>query len=253
MTDIDRDQLNVLVIDDDPDVRRLLTEIVLRKEHQAIAVASAEEGLELLPSWTFQVAFIDQHLPGMEGLLLGEYLRRNNPHMMIAIVTGQPDRQLERRSKAMAIRVIAKPFNVQQIFSILDEFETEVRCRQERRECRGDDDFAPPFSRYAEEITAAYDVPGVPGRIEERLVQSIKRCLSDLRSVSRYSERDRVVALSGLLAARVLGLSLPRGQSGLTLEEEYDELMLSRGRRTEFSERRTSVPPPPRPSEPPES
>lgn len=252
MTDIHHDQLNVLIIDDDPDVRRLLTDLVLRREHQAIAVASAEEGLELLPTWTFQVAFLDQHLPGMEGLLLGEYLRRNNPHMMIALVTGQPDRQLERRSKTLNIRLIAKPFDVQEIFSLLDEFKAEALSRQERRQHRVDDDFAPPIARYAEEISAAFDVPGVPGRIEERLVQSIKRCLSDLRSVNRYSERDRVVALCGLLAARVLGLTLPKGQSGLSLEEEYDDLMVSRGRRTEFRERRTSVPPP-RPSEPPET
>jgi CheY-like chemotaxis protein len=251
MTATDSDQLNVLVIDDDPDVRRLLTEIVLRKEHQVIAVASAEEGLELLPTWTFEVAFIDHHLPGMDGLLLGGYLRRNNPRMLIALITGQPDRQLERRSKAMAIRLIPKPFDVQQIFELLDEFKEEALGRQARRLVKRDEDFAPPIARYADEIAAAYDVPGVPGRIEERIVQSIKRCLSDLRSVNRYTERDRVVALAGLLAARVLGLSLPRGQSGLTLEEEYDDLMAGHGRRTEFSERRTSAPPPPRPSEPP--
>jgi CheY-like chemotaxis protein len=252
MTDAtDHEQLNVLVIDDDPDVRRLLTDIILRKEHQTIAVASAEEGLELLPTWTFQVAFIDQHLPGMDGLLLGEYLRRNNPYMLIAMVTGQPERQLERRSKSLGIRVIPKPFHVQQIFDLLDDFAADALARQDRRRERGEDDFAPPIARFADEIGAAFEIPRVPSRIEERLAQSIKRCLSDLRSVNRYSERDRVVALAGLLAARVLGVAFSRNADGLTLEEEYDEIMLGRGRRTEFQERRTSIPPPAHPSEPP--
>jgi hypothetical protein len=32
----------------------------------------------------------------------------------------------------------------------------------------------------------------------------------------------------------VLGVSLPRAKSGMTLFEEYDRLMLERGRRPEF-------------------
>jgi hypothetical protein len=37
-----------------------------------------------------------------------------------------------------------------------------------------------------------------------------------------------------LLTARVLGVNLPRAKSGITLFEEYDRLMLERGRRPEF-------------------
>jgi hypothetical protein len=77
-------------------------------------------------------------------------------------------------------------------------------------------------------------MPGVPERIQSRLVTTIKRCLNDLRSVGRYTERDRVLALSGLLTARVLGIDLPRVPSGRTPYEEYDELMRLHGRRTEF-------------------
>ena len=79
-----------------------------------------------------------------------------------------------------------------------------------------------------------FGIPKVPGRITERLVGTLKRSLANLRSVSRYNERDRVVALSGLLTARVLDVDLPRTSTGLTLYEEYDRLMQSHGRRTEF-------------------
>ena len=58
--------------------------------------------------------------------------------------------------------------------------------------------------------------------------------MNNLESASRYTERDRVLALSGLLTARVLGLAVPKTKSGLTLFEEYDRVMLERGRRTEF-------------------
>src|SRR5215510_14461459 len=93
------DQVNILVIDDVSALRGLLVDIITRRGHQAVPAASAEEGLELLPFWTFQVAFIDQKLPGMEGLVLGEYLRRNNPDMTIALVTGEQDTRLPRLAK----------------------------------------------------------------------------------------------------------------------------------------------------------
>lgn len=230
------DQLNVLVIDDDPDVRNLLVEIINRREHQAIAVESAEEGLELLPFWTFQVAFLDQQLPGMEGLLLGEYLRRNNKDMMIALVTGQADKQLEKRSRQHSIRFLAKPFKVQDIFNILDEYINGAAERAELRRNQHDTDYCPPIAEYVEELTDCYGIPNVPNRVEDRIVQTLKRALNELRSDSRYTERDRVIALSGLLAAKVLSINLPKSSQGLSMYEEYDELMRSHGRRPEFEQ-----------------
>ena len=228
------DVLNVLVIDDDESIRRLIVEIVGRQEHQAVPASNAEEGLKLLPFWTFQVAFIDQRLPGMDGLVLGEYLRRNNPDMTVALVTGEGDARLERRSRDLSITYIKKPFEVREILDVIDAYVAGAREREARRLNREDEDFAPPIARHANELAEAFTMPGVPSRIEDRLVETIKRCLSDLRTVGRYTERDRVLALSGLLAARVLGVRLPRAPSGRTYFEEYDALMRQHGRRPEF-------------------
>src|SRR5688572_19886173 len=96
---MEREQLNVLVVDDDPNMRDLLAEVIHRSEHQVVTAESAEEAMQLLPYWTFQVAFLDQNLPGMEGLLIGEFLRKNNPDMMLALVTGDDDRRLQKKSK----------------------------------------------------------------------------------------------------------------------------------------------------------
>ena len=51
-------QLNVLVIDDNADVRELLVEVISRYDHQVVPASSAEEALALLPYWTFEVAFL---------------------------------------------------------------------------------------------------------------------------------------------------------------------------------------------------
>ncbi len=231
----DGDQLNVLVVDDDPAMRELLAEIIHRDGHQTIAAESAEKALEILPLWTFQIAFLDHNLPGMEGLLLGEYLRRSNPDAIIALVTGDDDPRVEQRTRELGVVFIAKPFDNARIRRVIEEYVERAKERALARERREDPDFEPPIGRFAAELPDCYGIPKVPDRISDRLSGTVQRCLTNLRSVSRYSERDRVIALSGLLTARVLGVDLPRASSGLTLYEEYDRLMQHHGRRTEFS------------------
>lgn len=235
MSDNVADQLNILVVDDESASLNLIVDIVTRENHQAVPASSAEEILKLLPFWTFQAAFIDHHLPGMDGMVLGEYLRRNNPNMTIAIVTGAPDNALFRRSQELGLEFIAKPFGVSEILHVVDTYRQKSFERENERWHQQDDEFVPMIAKYSELLSDYFDIPGVPSRIEGRLVETIKHSINNLRSLHRYNERDRVVALAGLLAARVLGVRLPKTQSNRSLYEEYDNLMSERGRRREFS------------------
>lgn len=226
--------LNVLVIEDDEGLRQLLARIINHAEHQVVLAESAEEGLSLLPHWTFHIAFVDQNLPGMEGLVLGDYLRRNNPDMSIVMMTGSADPRVERESKNLSLKFLAKPFQVSQILDVIDEYVELANERDEKRLAEQDQLYGPPIESFVDDLAECYSVPKVPARVEESLAQTVKQCLNNLKSAARYTERDRVVALSGLLTAQVLGVSLPRTKGGRTLFEEYDQLMLERGRRTEF-------------------
>jgi CheY-like chemotaxis protein len=232
--DTEPDLLHVLVIDDDEQMRQLITRILLPGGHQVVSAGSAEEGLELLPYYTFQVAILDNRLPGMEGLVLGEFLRRNNAHMKIALVTGDDDARLDRFGEEQSIIVIHKPFEVGQILDLISRYQAEASARSERTRAAEAPGFDPELGAYLDQLAECFEIPNVPKRIEERLVHTIKRCLNDLRAVSRYNERDRVAALAGLLAMEVLGLKAPRASSGRTLFEEYDALMREHRRRTEF-------------------
>jgi two-component system response regulator (stage 0 sporulation protein F) len=228
------EQLNILVIDDDLALRQLLAKVLGEAEHQVILAASAEEALELLVHWTFQVAFIDHNLPGMEGLILGEYLRKNNPEMSIVMITGSDDPRIQKRSRDLALEFLAKPFPMKDIMRVIEDYVVLARERELHRKQRQDDLFNPPIESFAEALGECFGAPKVSERIEDCLSQTLKRCLNNLKSAARYTERDRVIALSGLLTAQVLGVSLPKAKNGNTLFQEYDRLMLERGRRTEF-------------------
>jgi len=92
----------------------------------------------------------------------------------------------------------------------------------------------PAFADYHRTLPQSFDIPGVSSRVSRRLCHRIKRALEHMRSCRTWDEQERIVALSGLLAARVLDVRLPRVRSGRTLYEEYDALMRRRGLREEF-------------------
>jgi CheY-like chemotaxis protein len=229
------DVLNILVIDDDEDMRHFLTDMLFSRGHQVMAVGSAEEGLELLPYNTFQIAFLDQNLPGMEGLVLGEFLRKNNPHTKIALVPGSEDKHLDKMSEAFDIEVIRKPFEMKQILDLISAYQAEAEARKIERQKHDDPEYHLPLATFFSELSGTFDMPNVPKRVEERLIAGIRDALVELRSASRYNERARVVAYAGLVAMQVLALKIPKGSSGKLLSEEYDELMRTHGRRPEFT------------------
>lgn len=230
------DLLQVLVIDDDEDLRKLMCQILLPQGHQVFAVGSAEEGLELLPYHTFDVAFLDQNLPGMEGNVLGEYLRKNNPQMQVALVTGEEDARLDRWGASHDVSVIHKPFEVSQILDVVDAYRAGQAAQARAEVHAKDPDFAPHFQPHLAEAAERFAELHVADRVADRLVQVIRASLLELRSERRYDESHRITALTGLLTLRVLGIKPPKGSGGLTLFEEYDELMRRHERRCEFSE-----------------
>ncbi len=231
--------LHILVIDDDPELRELLCTILRPEGHHVFDVGSAEEGLELLPYTTFQVAFLDHNLPGMDGLVLGQYLRRNNPHLQIALVTGSEE-SLSKPARAHDIRVIAKPFDFSEILLVVREARESAQARlQAEAESAGSSEY-PELAPYLEDLHAVYDVPGAPDRIVERLERAVRRSLNELRSDARFNERDRNLAYAGLVTMVTLGVDIPKGSSGERLTDEYDNLMRQHGRRPAFSEDPTS-------------
>lgn len=229
-----QEQLCVLVVEDDPDMAKLIAGTLLKDDHQVVTAVSAEEALSLLPYYTFHAAFLDHRLPGMEGLALGGYFSRNNPDMAVALVTGEAAAELRRESERLGITYIHKPFDLRDLRAVVDAYRERAQQRSERRLREAGADFHPRFSRPPDDIAAYLDLPKVPQRIADRLVLRIKELLRNISTVARYTERDRIAALVALLTARALGVDLPTESDGATLFEHFDRAMEKHGRRKEF-------------------
>ncbi len=240
----DQGYLTALVIDDDPQLRELVSRLVLAEGHQVIAAGSAEEGLELLPYHVFDVAILDHRLPGMEGLVLGEYLHRNNPQMEVALMTGDPDPRLHRVAEEGGLTLIMKPFSLDAIESLLARAVARNAARVEAQtptvadpSAGGPVDLAAHF----EALPEAFAAPSVPTRIEELLSRRVREALEQIRYRGEFDERARAIAYAGLVTAQVLGLRLPKTRQGLTLTAWYDQLMVESGRPAAFGSTRSDA------------
>ena len=235
MADSQSDVLRALVVDDDPDVQRLVIEVLTREGHIGLGVSSAEDALKALPESTFDVAFIDHHLPGLNGMVFAEYLRRTNPEMRVALVTGDEAPKLARLVRKLDVEFIMKPFPISAIVGVLEQVKSARRAARRAAKNETREDFAPPLARHRQELAQLFQLPNIPRRTHDALIEAIKAHLNALRHESRYDEQSRVAAFAGLLAAAVIGTDLPATPEGRTLYDEYDDLMRRHGRRVEFT------------------
>lgn len=232
---MNKDACPVLVIDDDPGIRSFLIDVLHGKEYTVVAVASAEEGLAQLPYLRFGVAFVDHHLPRMDGITLCGYLRRANPLIDVVMITGEENPSLRKAAESEGIHFLQKPLSVDQILQIVEETREALEQHAAATDTK-DPFFAPRLGPLLDEAAVQLGLPAVPARLRETLVRGLKSCVSRLRSRSRFSEKERVMLFAGILTARLLGITLPLAADGRSLAEEYDRLMLRMGKRAEFGQ-----------------
>ncbi|MGI9462902.1 MAG: response regulator, partial [Aestuariivirgaceae bacterium] len=83
-------KLNILVIDDEPDVADLISEILRNDGHRVTCADSGTMALREIARHTFAVVLSDLNMPGLDGADLFEKLSEHNPELVnrIAFVTG---------------------------------------------------------------------------------------------------------------------------------------------------------------------
>ena len=78
----------ILVVDDEEDLRQAIVELLTVDGFEVHGVASAEEAQELLSQTVFDVLITDNNLPGRAGLDLLEETLSRYPEIVGIIITG---------------------------------------------------------------------------------------------------------------------------------------------------------------------
>jgi len=111
---------NVLVVDDDPAVLRLLADILERLGHRVVPASNFAAAITLWSVDAFDLAIIDYNLADESGADLAEYIYAYDPAIPIIIISGFLPELLplsvEIRQHA---QFLAKPFSFAQLRDLL--------------------------------------------------------------------------------------------------------------------------------------
>lgn len=128
------EQPTVYLVDDDPDMRKLVQALLSSVEIQVCSFASAAEFLDGYDADALGCLLLDVRLPGMSGLDLQDELRARGVEFPVIIVTGYGDVSMAVRAmKNGALDFIEKPFKGQ---TLIDRIQEAIRFSAEARAAR---------------------------------------------------------------------------------------------------------------------
>jgi signal transduction histidine kinase/ActR/RegA family two-component response regulator len=122
----DRHQSRILVVDDDPGVRRFIVECLQMLGHEVTQAATGQDGLALLEVDAPDLLIVDFAMPGMNGVDVVQAVRRRWPELSIILATGYAN--METVEKVMDLgQVLKKPFRIDDLdFAVRSALKTRV-------------------------------------------------------------------------------------------------------------------------------
>ena len=125
----------ILVIDDEENICRILSEILTATGHTVTTLTSAEEALELLSSASFDLIISDLVLKGMSGWEMSKIIRDTYPGQEIIILTGWGPNIEEMNQQEHVVRmVLSKPID----FTLLINSITRIFADHPTPDTRGE-------------------------------------------------------------------------------------------------------------------
>jgi two-component system, NtrC family, response regulator PilR len=111
---------NVLVIDDEADIRELLGMTLTRMGLETHCVASTAEAFALLAQNSYDLCLTDMRLPDGDGLAVVDHVSKHHPSLPVAVITAHGSTENAVAAlKAGAFDYLAKPVSLDQLRSLV--------------------------------------------------------------------------------------------------------------------------------------
>jgi CheY-like chemotaxis protein len=111
---LQKDAERILLVDDDPSIVRLITQMLKRSGYEVIAKTSSSSALKALKETPepFDLVISDMTMPEMSGEQLAQEIKQIRPGIPVVLCTGHSNRMDENRAKELGIEAfIKKPFS----------------------------------------------------------------------------------------------------------------------------------------------
>lgn len=104
---------NILIVDDEPDVRELLSKFLRRRGYEVNTASDGPSALEAIRDGHPDIVLLDIRLPKMDGLSVLAHLRDESDNVAVITMSGSADEETARKSLELgAADFITKPFNL---------------------------------------------------------------------------------------------------------------------------------------------
>jgi two-component system KDP operon response regulator KdpE len=107
----------ILVVDDEPQMRRVLRTSLIAHGYEVVEAASGEEALNKLSTERYDCVLLDLNLPGLDGVETCRAIRASCqiPIVVVSIRDSENDKAAAR--EAGADEYLMKPFGVEELLS----------------------------------------------------------------------------------------------------------------------------------------
>jgi CheY-like chemotaxis protein len=106
----------VLVVDDDPAVRKSIDRVLTGKGYAVITAENGEEALRKLNEEKYDLVYTDIRMPGISGLEVAEQVKARKPWTPVVIITGYGTDAAQARAKAAGVSsFVHKPLSPEMI------------------------------------------------------------------------------------------------------------------------------------------
>lgn len=106
-------KVKILIVDDEAVMRDTMSDWLLEKGFNVVSVTSGMEAIEKVKTGSFNIAFVDMKMPGLDGLEVLQAMKRIDPETAVVIMTAYAT--IETAIEAMkegAYEYMIKPFSL---------------------------------------------------------------------------------------------------------------------------------------------
>jgi two-component system nitrogen regulation response regulator NtrX len=124
----------ILIIDDEPGIRRTLASILEDEKYQAFTAEDALLGLEILGREKINLIFLDVLLPKMGGMEALEQIRKGWPEIEVVVISGHANVDMAVRAvKLGAFDFLEKPLSLDKVLTVCRNALALQKLREENQ------------------------------------------------------------------------------------------------------------------------
>jgi two-component system KDP operon response regulator KdpE len=107
----------ILVVDDDPQIRRVMKATLVAKHYEVIEARTGEEALEALPREMPNLVLLDMNMPGMGGLETCRAIREGSEIPVVILSVRNSEKDKVAALDAGADDYVTKPFSIEELLA----------------------------------------------------------------------------------------------------------------------------------------